>query len=65
MEGGSWPAAAQGNNGTASPGPVARSDAVADERFGVEVAAAIVEWIRRQLSDYHANFLDVSRMKVQ
>lgn len=43
---------------------MSKLDAFESEAFGEKVASAIVDWIGTQLSDYHANFMDVFRMQV-
>ena len=39
-------------------------DQDADDAFGSEVSAAMVEWIAKRMSDYHKNFHDTQLMQV-
>ena len=39
-------------------------DQQADDEFGEEVSAAIVDWIAKRMSDYHKNFHDTQLMQV-
>ena len=48
-------------------GAVANGEALdqqADDEFGEEVSAAIVDWIAKRMSDYHKNFHDTQLMQV-
>lgn len=39
-------------------------DQAADDAFGAEVSAAMVEWIAKRMGDYHKNFHDTQLMQV-
>lgn len=39
-------------------------DQAADDAFGSEVSAAMVEWIAKRMGDYHKNFHDTQLMQV-
>lgn len=49
-------------SGAAANGAALDKDA--DDEFGNQVSAAMVDWIAKRMSDYHKNFHDTQLMQV-